>query len=113
MSKLAEYLNRHTIGNVFDRTTICDQYSTDRSILKITPRLVAVPESTDDIRKLMRFADQLAARDYYLPITVRGSGLDKTGASIGEGMIISMEKFCHIEEIDVRGRLVRVQPGKI
>lgn len=111
MSKLAEYLNRHTIGNVFDRATICDKYSTDRSILSITPRLVAVPESTDDIRKLLRFADQLATRDYYLPITVRGTGLDKTGASIGEGMIISMEKFCHIEEIDVRGRLVRVQPG--
>lgn len=111
MSKLAEYLNRHTIGNVFDRPSICEAYSTDRSILKITPRLVAVPETTDDIRKLLRFADQLAARDFYLPVTVRGSGLDKTGASIGDGLLISMEKFNHIEEIDIRGRLVRVQPG--
>ncbi len=111
MSRLAEYLNRHTIGNVFDRPSICEQYATDRSILKIAPRLVAIPESTDDIRKLVRFSDQLAARDYYLPITVRGTGLDKTGASIGEGLIISMQKFCHIEEIDLRGRLVRVQPG--
>ncbi len=83
----------------------------DRSILKITPRLVAVPESIDDIRKLLRFADQLASRDFYLPVTVRGSGIDKTGASIGDGLLISMEKFNHIEEIDVRGRLVRVQPG--
>ena len=111
MSKLAEYLNRHTIGNVFDRPSICEAYSTDRSILKITPRLVAIPESTDDIRKLLRFADQLANRDFFLPITPRGTGLDKTGASIGEGLLISMEKFNHIEEIDVRGRLVRVQPG--
>ncbi len=111
MSKLAEYLNRHTIGNVFDRPSICEAYSTDRSILKITPRLVAIPESTDDIRKLLRFADQLAGRDFELPVTVRGTGLDKTGASIGDGLVISMEKFCHIEEIDVRGRLVRVQPG--
>lgn len=111
MSKLAEYLNRHTIGNVFDRPSICEKYATDRSILRIMPRLVAVPESTDDIRKLLRFAEQLAARDYYLPITVRGTGLDKTGASIGDGLILSMEKFCHIEEIDLRGRLVRVQPG--
>lgn len=111
MSKLAEYLNRHTVGNVFDRASICEAYSTDRSILKITPRLVAIPESTDDIRKLVRFADQLAMRDYNLPITVRGTGLDKTGASIGDGLLIVMEKFNHIEEIDVRGRLVRVQPG--
>ncbi len=111
MSKLAEYLNRHTIGNVFDRPSICQKYATDRSILEIMPRLVAVPESTDDIRKLLRFSDQLANRDFSLPVTVRGTGLDKTGASIGEGMIISMEKFSHIEEIDLRGRLVRVQPG--
>ncbi len=88
MSKLAEYLNRHTIGNVFDRPSICEAYSTDRSILKITPRLVAIPESTDDIRKLLRFADQLANRDFFLPITPRGTGLDKTGASIGEGLLI-------------------------
>ncbi len=111
MSRLAEYLNRHTIGNVFDRPSICEKYSTDRSILKITPRMVAIPESTDDIRKLLRFADQLAERDYYLPVTVRGTGLDKTGASIGDGLIIDMSKFCHLEEIDIRGRLVRVQPG--
>ena len=111
MSKLAEYLNRHTVGNVYDRPSICEAYSTDRSILKITPRLVAIPECTDDVRKLLRFADQLASRDFELPVTVRGTGLDKTGASIGDGLIISMEKFCHIEEIDIRGRLVRVQPG--
>lgn len=111
MSKLAEYLNRHTIGNVFDRPSILEKYSTDRSILKITPRLVAIPENTDDIRKLLRFSDQLAGRDFFLPVTVRGSGLDKTGASIGDGLIISMEKFRHVEEIDLRGRLVRVQPG--
>lgn len=111
MSKLAEYLNRHTIGNVFDRNAVCEAFSTDHSILKITPRLVAIPETTDDIRKLLRFSDQLALKDFSLPITVRGTGLDKTGASIGDGLIISMEKFNHIEEIDVRGRLVRVQPG--
>ncbi len=111
MSKLAEYLNRHIIGNVFDRPSILEAYSTDRSILKIMPRLVAIPESTDDIRKLLRFADQLAVRDFALPVTVRGTGMDKTGASIGDGLVVSMEKFNHIEEIDVRGRLVRVQPG--
>lgn len=111
MSKLSEYLNRHVVGNVFDRPAILEDYSCDRSILKITPRLVAFPESTEDIRKLVRFSYQLADRDYLLPITVRGTGLDKTGASIGEGLIISTEKLDQLEEIDLRGRLVRVQPG--
>lgn len=111
MSKLSEYLNRHVVGNVFDRPAILEDYSCDRSILKITPRLVAFPENTDDIRKLVRFSSQLADREYALPITVRGTGLDKTGASIGEGLIISTEKLNQLEEIDQRGRLVRVQPG--
>lgn len=111
MSKLAEYLNQHILGNVFDGQTVRKTYSTDRSILQMTPRLVALPETTNDIRKLLRFSSQLASRDFKLPVTVRGSGLDKTGASLGPGLVISTEKLNHIEEIDVRGRLVRVQPG--
>lgn len=111
MSKLAEYLNRHVVGNVFDRPSVCAAYARDGSVLEITPELVAFPENTNDVRKLLRFAEQLAIRDLPLPITVRGSGLDKTGASIGPGMILSTEKLNKVEELDARGRLVRVQPG--
>ncbi len=111
MSKLAKYLNRHILGNIFDRPTIREAYSTDRSVLQIMPRLVALPENTHDICKLVRFSNQLAAKGFDLPITVRGSGLDKTGAAIGEGLILSLERLNQLEEIDHRGRLVRVQPG--
>lgn len=111
MSKLAKYLNQHILGNVFDRPSICQTYITDRSVLELASRFVAFPESTEDICKLARFSNQLALRGFELPLTVRGSGTDKTGAAIGEGMIISTERLNHIEEIDTRGRLVRVQAG--
>ncbi len=111
MSKLANYLNRYIIGSVFDRPSVCEAYRSDRSILEMTPRIIAMPENTDDVRHLVTFADQLAVRGYRLPVTVRGTGLDKTGAAIGEGMILSMEHMDRIEEIDLRGRLIRVQPG--
>lgn len=111
MSKLSKYLNQHISGNVFDRASICAEYSTDRSILESTPRLVAFPESTNDVRHLVLFSDQLAVRDFKLPLTMRGTGIDKTGAAITEGMIISTERMNQIEEIDLRGRLIRVQPG--
>lgn len=111
MSKLAKYLNQHILGNVFDRPPICKAYSTDRSILEMTPRFVAFPETADDICKLARFSNQLALRGFNLPITIRGSGTDKTGAAIGEGILISTDRLNHIEEIDTRGRLVRVQAG--
>lgn len=111
MSKLAKYLNRHIIGNVFERPSILQAYNSDRSILQYQPRFVAFPEVADDVRRLVRFSNQLAMRNFRLPITVRGSGMDKTGAAVGDGMLISMERLNNIEEIDVHGRLVRVQPG--
>ncbi len=111
MSKLAKYLNQHILGNVFDSQSICKSYAADRSLLEITPRFVAFPEATEDICKLVRFSNQLALRGFDLPITIRGSGTDKTGAAIGEGIIVSTSRMNRIEEIDTRGRLVRVQSG--
>lgn len=111
MNKIAKYLNQHLDGNVFDQASILDAYSTDRSVLRIPPKLVAVPESTNDLRKLTNFVNQLANRNIMLPITVRGSGLDKTGADLGKGLIISTEKLDRILEIDEHARLVRVQAG--
>lgn len=111
MSKLAQYLNEHIVGNVFDGAKILDQLQFDQSILAMSPRLVAYPENTDDVRRLVFFADQLASKGFSLPVTVRGTGLDKTGAAIGSGLIVSTEKLNHIEELDLRGRLVRVQAG--
>lgn len=111
MSKLAKYLNQHVVGNVFDGAAVRSTYARDCSILEILPRLVVFPETTRDLRKLVRFVNQLAAKGYNLPITLRGSGRDKTGASIGSGMIISTERLNMLEEVDYRGRLVRVQPG--
>lgn len=80
-------------------------------MIEITPRLVAIPYDTDDIQFLMRFANDVAAKDFKLPVTVRGSGQSKTGACLGSGMIISTEKLNKIAEVDEHSRLVRVQAG--
>ncbi len=111
MNKVASYLNQYISGNVFDKDAILEAYSTDRSILKIKPRFVALPENTQDLSKILTFINQLAIKNYKIPIAVRGSGLDKTGADLTNGMVISMEKMNHIKEIDPRSRLVRVEAG--
>ena len=111
MGKIARYLNQLTIGNVFDTPDVVDAYATDRSVLKIKSKYVALPESTDDIRKLLRFCYQLAAKGIKIPVTVRGSGLDEMGADLGSGLVISMEKLNKLMESDKRERLVRVQAG--
>ena len=50
MGKITKYLNQLIIGNVFDSPEILDMYAVDRSVLKVKPKFVAFPESTEDIR---------------------------------------------------------------
>ena len=111
MSKIARYLNQLTVGNVFDTPEVVEAYSTDRSALKIKPKLVAFPESTADIRKLMSFCYQLATKGIKLPVAIRGSGFDEMGADLTNGLVISTEKLNKLLEFDRRERLVRVQSG--
>lgn len=111
MNKIAKYLNQHIIGNVIDSPQILEAYSTDNSALKILPQMVVIPENTSDVCKTVKFVNQLSNKSVYTPITVRGSGLDKTGADLGDGIVMSMEHMTKILEIDDRARLVRVQAG--
>ena len=111
MNRIAIYLNQHIDGVVYSAPNVLEHYSTDRSLLKFHPRIVAIPANTHDVRRLVKFSNQLAAKKISLPITVRGAGYSKTGSSIGNGLIISTEKLNHIQEIDVRQRLIRVQAG--
>jgi len=111
MNKLAIYLNQHIDGMVYSAPTILEKYSTDRSILSYKPRLVAVPANVMDVRRLVKFSSQLAAKGMQMPITVRGAGYSKTGSAIGSGIVMLTERLNKIQEIDTRQRLVRVQAG--
>lgn len=111
MNKITKYLNQHINGQVFDRPSILNAYSRDKSVIEVIPRLVAIPYDTDDIQFLLRFSNDIAEKNFKLPVTVRGNGQSKTGACLGEGMIISTEKLNKIQEVDEHERLVRVQAG--
>ena len=60
MNKLAQYLNQHLIGEVVTDEAVLEKFSTDNSPLTKTPEMVVYPRVTNDIRKLLRFAAQLA-----------------------------------------------------
>ena len=111
MNKLAVYLNKNIDGVVYSAPNILDKYSCDRSVLKYKPKLVAIPANVADVRRLVKFANQLADKGMNMPITVRGGGHSKTGTAIGSGIIMSTERLNHIQEIDTRQRLIRVQAG--
>ena len=112
MNKVANYLNEHLLGEVTTNTYIRQAFSTDASILSITPEMVVYPKTTNDIRKVARFSSQLAEKGHNLPITARGAGSDQTGAAIGKGVIVNTTAHMDaIFEQDTKQRLVRLQPG--
>ncbi len=112
MSKVAAYLRGHVNGEVSTRNDVRDAMSTDMGALRIMPEMVIYPRNTNDIRKIARFAWQLAEKGHVLPVTVRGAGTDSTGAAIGNGAVVST--VAHMNEVfeyDAKQRYIRVQPG--
>lgn len=112
MNKVASYLQSHLSGEVLDSPVARKYFSTDASVLEVTPSLIVYPRSTSDIRKVARFSWQLAEKGHVMPITARGSGTDQSGAAIGKGIILVFPAHLHkILELDTQQKLVRVQPG--
>jgi len=112
MNKVASYLNEHILGEAVASKAMRRRMSRDNSVLTITPELVVFPRSTNDIRKVARFAWQLAEKGHAISITPRGFGADTTGASIGKGIIIDLSVSLNKTLlIAAKDRLVHVQPG--
>ena len=74
MSKVAQYLNEHLVGEASSTAAVREYYATDGGVLAIKPEIVAYPRLTNDIRKIARFTWQLAEKGHVLGITVRGQG---------------------------------------
>lgn len=112
MSKVAAYLQSHILGEVSTKPNLLDAMSRDASVLAIEPEMVIYPRVTNDIRKVARFAWQLAEKGHSIGITSRGSGTDQTGGAIGAGIILSTPAHLNkIYELDTKQKLLRVQPG--
>lgn len=112
MSKVATYLNEHILGEVVTDDAVRARLSTDASVLTIKPEMVVYPRVTNDIRKVARFAWQLAEKGHVMPLTARGAGFDDTGAAISKGaLIVTTAHMNQIFEYDAKQKLIRVQPG--
>jgi len=112
MSKIASYLQEHILGEVSTNPAVLKALSTDASVLQITPEMAVYPRVTNDIRKVARFANQLAEKGHVLALTARGSGTDQTGAAIGEGISLVLPAHMNrIFEFDSKQKLIRLQPG--
>lgn len=112
MSKVAQYLQEHLLGEVTASPEVRLHFAKDASILRMVPQIIAYPRNESDVRKTARFAWQLAERGRIMPITARGGGSDTSGAAIGGGIVLVFTAHLNrILSLDPRKQFVAVEPG--
>lgn len=112
MSKVAHYLQEHLLGEVITSTGTRRYFSTDTSVLTLTPAMVVYPRNEADVRKTARFAWQLAERGRIIPITARGAGTDQGGAALGAGIMLAFPAHLNrILELEDKTGVITVESG--
>ncbi len=84
-------------------------YSSDASIYRLLPLIVATPRTKKEALDIIRTA--LKAE---LPITARGAGTSCAGNAIGEGLIVDFSVHLNtILDLDTASGIARVEPGVV
>ncbi|MGD8881921.1 MAG: FAD-linked oxidase C-terminal domain-containing protein [Desulfobacterales bacterium] len=85
-------------------------YSYDASLDKAKPDVVVLPDSTEEVSKIMALAYKEK-----IPILGRGSGTNLTGGTVPlkGGIVVHFSRMNRILEIDYANRTATVQPGII
>lgn len=87
--------------------TKLSEYSTDNSPYTIRPQAIVYPKNATDIKHVLSFA-----REYTMPVTVRGNGSGSEGGALGEGIIIDMTRyFTNIRQINMFEHTITVDAG--
>ena len=97
--------------NFFAETDQLEKYSHDETEdLVCYPEAVARPQNSDQVSLLMKLCNR-----HMIPVTPRGAGTGLSGGALAVkgGLLISMEKFNKIIEIDERNLQATVEPGVI
>jgi FAD/FMN-containing dehydrogenase/Fe-S oxidoreductase len=101
-------------GELYFKNTTTDKalkkvYSTDASVYQEEPLAVAIPKTVNDIKKLIKFAN-----DEQITLIPRAAGTSLAGQVVGKGLVVDISKnFINILEVNKDKKWVRVQPGVI
>ena len=104
-----EDLHKKLLGELFTDEAIRRIYSTDASAYREVPIAVAIPNGSDDIKTLVRFAI-----DNQTSLIPRAAGTSLAGQVVGGGIVVDVSKyFTKILEINMEERYVWVEPGVV
>ncbi|GAB2689211.1 FAD-linked oxidase C-terminal domain-containing protein [Mucilaginibacter koreensis] len=96
---------------VYTRKEELEKYSHDETEdLSYYPEVVALPDTPEQVAALLKLCNY-----YRIPVTPRGAGTGLSGGALPVygGLLISMERFNRILEIDEQNLQATVEPGVI
>ncbi len=104
---LAELKNILKPGCLLTEKDGLEEYSTDSTKLIYMADAVALPSTAEEISEIFKLANRI-----YFPVIPRGGGSGKTGGAlpVKGGLVLSMDKFSRILEIDRENLTARVEP---
>ena len=108
---LAELIQLIDAEDVLTDAENLEKYGKDETEdLLYKPEVVVKPKTVEQISGILKLANA-----YKIPVTVRGAGTGLSGGAlpIYGGIVISMERFNHILQIDERNLQATVEPGVI
>ena len=102
-------LKQQLSGELYDSDLVRTLYATDASVYRELPYAVAIPKTTEDIKRLIEFANSNA-----LSLIPRAAGTSLAGQCVGDGIVVDVSKYMNdILEINTQEQWVRVQPGVV
>ncbi|WP_250564126.1 FAD-binding and (Fe-S)-binding domain-containing protein [Sphaerisporangium fuscum] len=108
-ASLATELRRRGVTDVLDDATTRAAYSSDASLYRVPPLLVARPRSAEDVAT----AIELCAR-HGVPLTARGGGTSVAGNAVGPGLVLDFSRHMRqVLHVDPEARTAVVQPGVV
>jgi FAD/FMN-containing dehydrogenase/Fe-S oxidoreductase len=107
--EIAAALTRAGAGEVDHALRRRVEYSTDASLYRVLPAVVAFPRAFEEVEAALS-----ACRSLGVPLTPRGAGTSIAGNAVGHGVILDFSRHLNrIRSLDPQARTARVDPGVV
>jgi FAD/FMN-containing dehydrogenase/Fe-S oxidoreductase len=108
-SDVSAELGRRGVTDVDDSVLARALYSSDASLYRVVPQVVARPRHPDEIVAILD-----AARALGVPLTMRGAGTSIAGNAVGPGIVVDTVRHLNrVVSLDPEAGTAVVQPGVV
>jgi FAD/FMN-containing dehydrogenase/Fe-S oxidoreductase len=108
-AEVAAALRRAGVTDLSDSTLRRALYSSDASLYRVVPAVVAHPRDADEVAAALEVCSTLG-----VPLTCRGAGTSIAGNAVGTGVILDFSRnMARIVSVDPEAAAATVQPGVV